>query len=643
MADVVSGAGSGVGAGLGGQTGADQHGLTRTNTDLSRTGADLARWKQIAAEAERQGARLRGQNQKFVELFRAGHAAVMGNTSGAEGTPADVNLVYMYVCAVVSALYAQAPTIEVEAAEGGGGRAFEALVRLGVFPDVQRAREEFAESLEVYLTRAAGEGELEEANAAALQWALLTGQAWSKVGFDPVRNLECVDTLRRDEVFVDPNARYSLRQAGYMLHAVTKEYEAAKAFFSAQGVEIGEPNWKLSDLEKPLQQLSGESQELPGRKQYRYYEIWQQQNGAQGRKLIYVPYGGDKILLERDWPFELEPGEYCFVGLSFNRVYAEMADAFTELGVTDGLREMVEELGEFFRKSTMRSLGKTAILDSEVFDDEDVRKMKEARELDFRLVDLGGRDIRQVAQVFDLNSPTDPTPEKSEFAKQRWEQVIGFDQLLMGNQPVARQMTAEEASIRAEAGGQRTGKRQTTIDAWQTRITRLRAQVARQLVQPDVVQQLAGERAALLWSMYDGDAAAFTREYTVGIQAGSTGERHRAKRVEMWRGFAQTADTANKAQPMGPQFNLHEIALEIARANNVRRPERYELAPTPLPGPAGPGMAPAGMPQAGAEGAGVAAPMQPGMPPEGMPAGQAPAAPVAGMPMPMAMMAGGGA
>lgn len=558
---------------------------------------DTEKWKRICTAADAHSERERSAYDKFVNLYRDGSFPLTGSNETGSGVSA--NQTYAYIQMLMALLYANQPQIEAEPREdaAGGEQYFMPLVMAGIIPSPDEAKRLFADTLEQVLTYSYSETQSHEHNQAVLFNALVRGLGISKESFDAKRGIDRCDCIDRSEVFFDPNARYSLTQANYVVQTCTLPIEQAREFFAQQGV-MGkiEPNFTLSDQSGVAGDLAKKI--APSQKQddlYKFYEIWHKDGDK--RSLYYREWKKDKWLLQREWPFQLDADDFPYSLLSFSRQYATLSDAFPDLVTVEALRKAYEDGVEYINRHAKRSKAKKVVYDKAVFDDVLLRQMEDPVDMRMVAVDVpAGKKLGDLMQVVDFNSHTDADFENADFMKKTRDEILGVDELLRGAE--TKRMSATESSIRDEYAKLRVGRRQTTLDEWLINQTRHRAQIARQLVSPEKVAQIAGPVAAQVWQAYAGNSEDLIGEYSIGIQAGSTGERAKQKKVEELRARLMDAMQINQAMApvtMGqPVVDVVAILKDIYKAGGDRRPDRYFIPVQPPPPP--PPMPPQGQP-----------------------------------------------
>lgn len=548
---------------------------------------DSQKWRRICSAAEAHSERERAAYEKFVRLYKEGNFGLTDKNEPADGVSA--NQTFAYVQMLMALLYANQPHIEVEPREdaAGGEQHFMPLVMAGMLPSPDEAKRMFADTLEQVLTYSYNETQSHVHNQAVLFNAIVRGLGISKESFDSKRGIDRCDCIDRSEIFFDPNARYDLTQAYYVVQLCSLPIEQAREFFEAQGVTDIEPNFTLADQKG----LAGEAAKKIAPEQnkndlFKFYEIWHKDGS--NRSLYYRDFDKDEWLLQREWPFQLDADEFPYSTLSFQRQYATMSDSFSDLVTVEGLRQAYENTVEFLNRHAKRSRAKKIVLDQAAFPQEKIEMMMDPVDMRMVPVDLpAGKQLKDVMQVMDFNSHTDSDQEIAGYFKQTRDEILGMDELLRGAE--TKRMSATESSIRDEYAKLRVGRRQTTVDEWLISQCRHRAQISRQLVAPEKVAAICGPMAAQVWTAYAGDSEDIASEYSIGIQAGSTGERAKTKKVEELRARLADAMAVNQAMApinMGmPVMDVPAILKDIYKAGGDRRSDKYFLPPPPPPMP----------------------------------------------------------
>jgi hypothetical protein len=115
-------------------------------------------------------------------------------------------------------------------------------------------------------------------------------------------------------------------------------------------------------------------------------------------------------------------------------------------------------------------------------------------------------------------------------------------------------------------------------------------------VTPELVAEAVSPEAGMIWAQWASDPKDVTREFSITIQAGSTGERAKSQRVKQAQERVSTFIEINGAliaQGGVPAYDLVEAGLDLLKANGERNPDKYLLPPPPpMPAPAQPNMAP---------------------------------------------------
>jgi len=601
--------------------------------------AEGAHWDRVLSAAEAQARRNAELYDKFVRLFKDGQFSNLPSQALDMEHPSSrgcsANETYSHITTMMSVLLAQDPAFEVDPAGNAQNEVF-ALVGQLVGQDPKNLAKAFAETCEELLDNGYKDGAIEAQDLACLFACLVKGLGFSKTTWDPQRQRAREDTLNREEVYVDPEARFDLRGAAYVIHTCTMKIAAAKAFFRAKGldetqVQAIQGNWSsLEDMtpagalkrqENPQGEGQGGSRDL-----FRFHEIWTKDAGLDGsgrKEVLWKAWHvrGANFVHRQPWPFTLKGEEFPFSDLTFNRQYIQHSDAFPTLHVVEELRLAYEELVDFIRRHNLRSLARKILIDDELKSESDdiLDFMLNASDLEARLVRKPANGtLKDGVHVVDMNTGTQPDVDVTEYLLKTRHRIEGSDELQRG--AATHQMTAQEAAVRDEWAKTRVGRWLRIIDRWQADKARKRIQIERQLMPAEKVQKIATHPlAGLLWQVYAGDPDDLECEYSIGIASGSTGERHKQIKITRLQQAFEMGGNLNTLY-QAPVVDLLKLWIEIQEANGVRTPERYL-------GPAGQqmlGLAPAPMMAPGMPAA-PAMPMQPGQPmPMAGPGGPAP-------------------
>ncbi len=569
---------------------------------------DWTRWRAIRDAAHQHAIKEQKAWDKYVKLFRDGE---FEREPGDKSVRVSANFTFSYVTMMMAMLYAEAPSIEVEPREditGPADQAFMPLVQAGLYPSPNDAKVRFGEVVERMLTHSYDETHSHAHNLAALFDTIVRGMGVTKESFDATRGMDRCDSLRRDEVYIDPNARYIIQQAKYVAHTTVMHIDEAREFFKERGVggTLIEPNHCLTEGDSlTAQKLKENSPKGDANKEYyKFYEVWWKDGG--NRRLDYLPWREDGWLTRLEWPFELDEEDFPFTLWIFHQQYSTLSDPFSDRHVVDPLRQTIEQIMEFAHRQTRRSIAKKVLVDKSMLGPEmkELNDLADAVSMKFIPLETKGKRLEDGIHLLDFNTGTDPSVDLAAVFKQAREEVEGLDELLRGMSD--KKMTAEEAAIREKYGSQRTGFKQRMVDRALTSQCRHRAMIARQLVSPEVVANVAGMDAALLWQLYAGNPQDLTSEYSIGIAAGSTGERAKQKRMERMERMYMRAVAENQAAMalgMTPPYDTQKLAQDIWKEDGIRRPEKYRLpgggqpmlpptmpagAQAPMPGAPGP-------------------------------------------------------
>lgn len=522
-----------------------------------------------------------------------------GRFGSNQGELVGANFRFPFVTMLLAYLMAQSPTPEVEAREAGGAGAdvFGMLAGAGLFESEDAAREAFSDGLEQLLAHSYERTGSETYNKVALFRALVVGCGITKVGFDAELGLDRLDVVERQDLYCDPQAKFSLRESGYVIHTCAWDFERAAAFFKRLGIAI-QPNYEL----RQATGLMGEAQKkfAPATEQpdmFRFAEVWCK-HGSE-RKLYYFDAQTKTLLGEPlDWPFTLDREEFPFSLLTFNTQYLQALDGFSELEVTKKLRDQNEEGMAYQAKHIGRSRAKKIAYDTSKISPENVEHLKDPQDLRFVGIDAGGEDLSRFIRVIDFNSNTDSDLERVAIFKQAADEIDGQDELVRGAAGQVK-MTATEAAVKDANSKLRTGRRVKLVDQFLTDQTVKRAMVARQLVSAETMAKVAGPQAGLVWSVFAPNPEDLVAGYSIGITAGSTGEMHKRDRIDRIDRFLDLGAKLNGAYGNMPVVRLHELVKDRQKIEGFRRIKKYinedlltqleqqALMPAPMPGPGG--------------------------------------------------------
>lgn len=550
---------------------------------------DEERIRAIIRAAESHAIQEQNRWDKYVKLFRDGHF------DGKPGEPTvrvTANMTFAYISMMMAMLYASNPSVEVEPREDVSGPSdaqLNVLVQMGVIPSLADGRVLFAEALERVLEYSYEEGRSKIHNQSVLFETLTRGMGISKESFDDDRGLDRCDSLRRDEVYIDPHARYDLSQGFYVVQTCILPIEQARAFFAKKGVTQGiEPNMEIGNTTGlASEEAKTKVASIGGVKDlFKFYEIWTRD--GKERRLDYRAYQKDEYIHRDSWPFGLDSDEFPYSILVFHNQFGTISDAFSDRHTVDGLRTLVEDVIEFGHKHTRRSIAKKIMYDKGAIDPATLDKIMSSKDMLPIGVDLKNKGLNDVLKLVEFNSGSDASMEMAQTFRELMQDIDGQAEL---KRIADTDMTATQADILEKYGQVRLAKRQRSVDDFLTQQCRHRAQIVRQLIPPEKVARICGERAGLLWRVLASDPEDLVSEYSIGISAGSTGERAKQKKLErMERGYNRAA-AINQAM-MAPVYDLVRINNEIWKEDGERRPEKYLTAQTPSTQPPMPGMQP---------------------------------------------------
>lgn len=611
-----------------------------------RLADDAAAIDRILDAADRHYKDEQERSERLVNEYRYGYHEGADNKnvtpkSGKDSSNDRVqaNLTFAHINIQRAELYTYEPGIQVDPEDIAGAteKSFEVLVQLGIYDSIDHARRDFADALEAELEHSFQRGKTQEENEAAVFDAQARGMGVTKESFDPGRGLDRSDRLWRHEVYFDPHARNSIRQCQYVVQTCIDPIWKARDFFAAKGVTGIEPNHSMAEGEG-LQAAAMEGDGSSAEKDcYKYFEIWINDGGR--RTLIYKEGITKRELTRGPWPFQLEVDDFPYSLCVFNRQYVNLQDAFSELEVIATLRRAYDRLVRFLDEQTHRSIAKKILVDAQQ-DPEVIEKLKTGKTMEVVAVKTLGKALDSFVQVLDLNTPNDATMETAQFIKQLADEITGLDEIIRGASS-RTDVTATEADIRENNAQRRSAVRAIELDRFLISQLQHRSQIARQLVQPDKIALIAGQKAAMLWSLHAADAEDFVCSYSVTVASGSTGQRARREKLNQLERLRQAGHEENQARisiGLPPAVDTLTIMLEAARADNNRNVDRFLLPGAQQSVPTPPAFPPGMAPPPGAPGApgGPPAPAGP-FPPAGRgnppgPAGPGGAPPALGAP-----------
>lgn len=515
------------------------------------------RWDARIDDAVAKWDRERDWREKYVKLFKD------GRFPGAEddaASGANVNLCFSYVSLVTALLSGNPAVIQVD-------------------PKGEGVDELFAQALEEWLTYSYEETDGPTVQEVTIFDALLRGIAWTKESYDPETGLDVADALTCLEVYVDPIARYSQKQARFILQECTKPIDEARKFFNRDDLE---PNFKLADWQKGLTyQRSADTKQSNDKDLIRFYEIWER--GADGSRNLSYRLHKERTWIDRGpWPFTLDSDEFPYSACVFNTQH-EGLDGFSEQQIVDALQREVNELFEFDRRTTRRGCAPKVIYRKDAFDEQDVEnRLASPKSMQFLGV-KAGIPLNDAVKVLQLDADTREQKEVYGRAKAMHDEVLGFDELLRG--ATSNEMTKAEAEIREGVSMTRLEARQGKVDKWLVRSTRHRAQIARQLVDPQLVARVVAPEKAQAFVQYAGEAKDLVREFSIGVRAGSTGKNARKRDVDEARETYEIAEHTNMTLVsfgLPPMYDLAAISMDLMESRRIRNPKRF-LLPPPAP------------------------------------------------------------
>lgn len=539
------------------------------------TKIDKSFWEKVFIRAVPHEEREIKNCDKYLTLMKDGQ---FGGVAARNTKNVSANFTFARVQIILALLHTHDPAIYSVPNERSSGseQSFAPIVMAGLLPSLGDAKREFSQTIERWLRYSYSETSSKNHNEACLFEAVVRGLGYTKTSFDPIKAMDRIDTIRRYEMYVDPNARYSLNQASYVVQSSILPIEKARMFFEQRGVSPKTilPNHSLSKShdvtsKEQAEHLEGQPDDL-----YKFYEIWNKADDG-ARQLMYWDNQKKGFISDvAEWPFELDHDEFCYEPLTFHRQFGQISDAFTSLHVVEGLRKGYEEMVEAMNRIGRRSIARKVVYDKKKFSPEDIRKLENAKDMEFVGVSVvDGKRVGDGIDVIDFNTQNDVTPELAGAFKRISDEVMGMDELLRGGE-VGR-MSATEASVRDENTKMRTNKMQGTVDSWLIQQLRHRAQIARQLVPAEKISNVTGMIGGLLWALHAGDGTDLTAEYSISIQAGSTGERSKRQKQEALNMKFERGMALNAAAMGLPVIDVIGIEKAIAELEGDLDPERF--------------------------------------------------------------------
>lgn len=512
-----------------------------------------------------------------------------------------VNFFFPFVTTLLGILYAKAPEIQVEPVDGaGGGQDFlQALWAAGVLtePTIGAARRFYAETAEAVAEFTFKNADGDDHTGQVIQEALVTGLGIAKHSFDPELGFDRADCLQAHEIYFDPAARFNLKQCRYIVHRSILPVEEAREFFSRKVEELkqleaqsGPQAVGIFNLKPEFDPASLEgNSELPdadpfreggadGKEYFAFDEIWcnEGQNGC------WVYYVSDALTVDfrMPWPFTLRTYDYPFSILAFNRVGKSLNDAFSDQAVIEGLREIHQRFADFMLKLVERSIAKKVLYNPKFLDSEEAKKIKAAgNELALVALQNVPQDmpLDKIFHLLNLNQGDEVLVEVMADVKKWIDEITGNDELLRGAQ--TNDMTAEEARIRQDMSMVRVGRRHKQIDTFLSDMTTKRLCIARQKVNPQLVQKIAGDAAATCWELDAEDPNIFLMVYDVSVGAGSTAKQDKQYEIDNLDKVIQKMTGANQLasqMQMPPPFDVIE-AIKAQLSKLERNVGRFEI------------------------------------------------------------------
>lgn len=547
---------------------------------IKKNELDNGRWQRIFTQVLKHEQKEIKAYDKFVKWFKDGY---IGNQ---RQTEANACFTFSRVQILLALLYGNDPYISVSPNPKGAGseQSFAPLVMAGLIPTLTDAKREFAETIQGVMEYSYREADVKTHNMAALFEAAVRGLGITKTTFDAKRGIPRVDCIKRSEFYADPEARYTIDQGDYVIQTSSMGIERARRFFDKFGVapQDIQPNYSAAQDKA----MGGSDDESDGElDMFRFHEVW-------------LKEGDDRLLLYRDqvnnqwigdkmeWPYTLDEDEFTYETITFARQYQQVADAFTALHVIQGLSKTYDEMIESMLKKARRSVARKVIYDPDRIDDEQLEQLHSTRDMEWIPVKAKEGRINDAFHIVELNAEHDVTPEAAASAKAIADEMYGTDEMQRGGEARGR-MSASEASIRDENSKLRSNAMQNNVDDWQAKQLRHRIQICRQLTPPETVGMVAGQLGAMLWAMHAGSGKDITAEYSIVVQAGSSGARAKEMRSENLKTEFESGVAINEAAMGLPVIDLVGIHKSLAREGGSLEPDRFvnkELAALYLSG-----------------------------------------------------------
>lgn len=528
----------------------------------------------------------------YVNLFKNGQFQT--------GEGASANFTFSDVSLLMAVLLARDPNIVVNPQNAGDLPSLDVLMQYGLAKDPIDASNMYARLIEKVNTFVWSDTATSDHVTASLFNAIVTGVGYAKLGFDNEKQCSRVDALNRDEVFVDPIARYQTRQAGYISVCCTKDAKEAQAFFDSIGAQYKvKGNFKLSESENMIGDMAKACEpdgDDKNKRYFRFFEIWVK--GTDGSRTVYYRnYDKDEDwFFSRPWPYVLDSEEFPIIELAFNRQYQSAQDPFTDLHVIDGLRKGYENVVEFYRSHVMRGIASKIIYRKDAFKDEDLEGVLDSD--DFKAIAAnvsGDQNLADVFQVVNFNEDAGTIIELASSLKSIKDEIFGISEMQRAGG--GKKYTAKQAEISNDWTSARVDRRQQLLDEFMERILSVRTKIDLLLTPAEKIGRIAGPDAAMMWDIYDGDIEELKCQYSVKIAAGSTGAQAKEKKIEQMERSFKLMEAVNATQPM-PVFDTVLLGEELLKMFDLPHPERFILGPAMPQGMPPPGQ-PAGAPPAG--------------------------------------------
>ena len=518
----------------------------------------------------------------YVNLFKNGEFP--------EGRGASSNFTFSDVSLLMAVLLARDPNIVVNPQNAGDLPSLDVIMQLGLAPDPVGAADLYARMIEDVQTFIWADTKTNDHVAACLFNAICTGIGYAKISFDTQKNTSRVDALNRDEVFIDPLARYNPMQGNYISICCVKEVKDAQAFFDSVGLTgyVVKGNFQLSEAETLAGDMVKNTEPVSQdkiKRYFRFYEIWVK--SPDGSRVVYYRSfdKDDDWFFSRPWPYILDSEEFPIVELVFNRQFQNAQDPFTDLSVINGLRKAYENVVEFYRSHVMRSIASKIIYNKSAFKEQDLTALLSSD--DFEAIGADGvavdQDLSQVVKVINFTEEAGTVIELAASLKSIKDEIFGISE--MQRSGGGKKYTAKQAEISNDWTSARVDRRQALLDEFMERILSIRTKIDLLLTPSDKIAQIAGPNAALMWDIYDGNIEELKCQYSIKIAAGSTGNQSKQKKIESMERAYKLMQAENASSMTGPIYNTPKLVEELLNLYELPHPERFINPPPMMPPP----------------------------------------------------------